>query len=308
MTNFFETPILFQIYNSLDTSVAVFNEIRKQRPTQLFIVQDGFRKDYPNEQQECLLVRDTILNMIDWECNLITLFRENNLGPGAGTADAIKWFFNQVEFGIFLEHDCLPHPDFFEYCSVLLEKYKSDNRIKLINGSNYQVGKKFGSSSYYFGVTGQLWGWAAWRETFIDYTADINQFEYSKLLNLVNATFDSKREQAYWMKSYRYLKEGLVNTWDYQLLYKIWNEKGLIVIPNVNLISNIGFGSQAIHCQDENSSLSNAKIEAILPLKHPRKIKRNYKSDLNYHDHYLVENIQPNLFVQVKRKIRKLLS
>jgi hypothetical protein len=307
MTTPFDVPILFQIYNSLDTSLRVFGEIKKVRPLNFYLVQDGYRRDYPHEESECLQVREAILAKIDWECRLVTLFRDNNLGPGKGTANAIKWFFDQVEYGIVLEHDCLSHPDFFEYCSTLLSLYKDDNRIKLINGSNYQMDKKFNKSSYYFCASGQLWGWASWSRTFKNYTADINEIDFDLLAQDVKLTFKTKREQLYWAGTYNWIKNGQVDTWDYQLMYLIWKENGLIIQPNVNLVSNIGFGEKAIHCKDEISSLSNTKTESILPLKHPRKIKRSNKSDTNYFDNYLMDFTlrKISLFVQFKRKVRK---
>jgi hypothetical protein len=307
MTVPFDVPILFQIYNSLDTSLRVFEEIKKVRPLHFYLVQDGYRRDYPQEESECLQVREAILAKIDWKCSLVTLFRDHNLGPGKGTANAIKWFFDQVEYGIVLEHDCLPHPDFFEYCSTLLSLYKDDNRIKLINGSNYQMDMKFNKCSYYFCVSGSLWGWASWRRTFVNYTADINEIDFDLLAQDVKSTFKTKREQLYWTDSYNWIKYEGADTWDFQLMYVVWKEHGLIIQPNVNLVSNIGFGEKAIHCKDAFSNSANAKTENILPLKYPRKIKRSYKADTNYLDHYLLDGTAQKirLFVQLKRKVRK---
>jgi hypothetical protein len=286
----------------LTITKTVFEEIKKIQPLYLYLVQDGYREQYPNEKDECLIVRNAILEMIDWECNLKTLFREKNLGPGKGTADAIKWFFNQEEAGIVLEHDCLPNPDFFRYCEILLDKYKDVDKVKIICGSNYQAGKKFNNASYYFGASSQLWGWASWRRSFLKYTPDIEKINYSHFLHAVKLTFKTKREQEYWINTYHKIKDGIVDTCDYQLMYLIWHEKGLIIKPNVNLISNIGFGEQAVHCKDVNSMLSNADTYRILPLQHPKNIKRSYKSDKNYHDNYL--KIRQSIFIQTKNKIK----
>jgi hypothetical protein len=306
MSENFKTPILFLFYNSLETSKVVFEEIKKIRPLYLYIAQDGYREQFPKEKEECLAVRNAVLGMIDWKCNLKTLFREKNLGPGNGTADAIKWFFSQVESGIVLEHDCLPHPDFFQYCESLLNKYKNVEEIKVIDGSNYQNNKKFTNASYYFGASGQLWGWASWKRTFENYTTDITQINFELLKQDIIQTFISPKTQEFWLNTYFRLKEKLIDTWDYQLLYLIWKEKGLIVFPNVNLISNIGFGENAIHCKLPDSKLSNSKVERILPLKHPKKIKRCYKSDANFYDNYLGYK-DPAIFTRLKRKIKKYL-
>lgn len=305
-----KVPVLFQFYNRLDTTVRVFEEIRKQKPLYLYIVQDGYQHNYQVEEADYMNVRNKILEMIDWECNVHTLFRKINFGPGAGTADALLWFFKQVEYGIVLEHDCLPHPDFFEYCSTLLELYNEDTKIKLINGSNYQMDEKFGKASYYFGASGQLWGWAGWRKTFLNYKFNVKEINLTLLKEDIKSTFKTRRLQEYWINTYNWILNGAVDTWDYQLMYTIWHEKGLIILPNVNLVTNIGFGEQSIHCKDKLSALAESKTENILPIKHPRRVKRSFKSDIVYYDKYLshfpIERI--SLIVYLKRKLKKYIT
>jgi len=57
------------------------------------------------------------------------LYSDVNQGCRLGVSRAITWFFEQVEEGIMLEDDCLPHPDFFSYCTTLLERYRHDSRV-----------------------------------------------------------------------------------------------------------------------------------------------------------------------------------
>jgi hypothetical protein len=305
----FKVPVLFQFYNRLDTSIKVFEEIRKQKPLYVYLVQDGLKSGDAEGNNEYARVREVILGMIDWDCNLKTLFRDQNLGPGAGTADGIKWFFRNEEYGIFLEHDCLPHPDFFEYCSVLLELYKTDTRVKIISGSNYQLYKKFGRYSYYFGVTGQLWGWAGWRRSFENYISDISEIDHELFRQNTSSTFKSDGVREYWTNTYNWILNGIVDTWDYQLMYTIWREKGVIIFPNVNLISNIGFGDRSLHCKDMNSIMACSKTANILPLKHPWIVKRSVESDIHYYDHYLSQEsiVKINFIKRLKRKIKIIL-
>ena len=56
----------------------------------------------------------------------------------------------EVEEGIVLEDDCLPHPSFFRFCEELLERYREDERIAMVSGDNFQFGRKRGDRSYYF--------------------------------------------------------------------------------------------------------------------------------------------------------------
>lgn len=115
----FETPILFLIFNRIDTASRVFEEIKKQKPKFLYIAADGARKHIDGEYEKCRKTREIIINNIDWDCEVKTLFRDENFGCGLAVSEAITWFFENVEQGIILEDDCLPHFSFFKYCEDL---------------------------------------------------------------------------------------------------------------------------------------------------------------------------------------------
>ena len=63
-------------------------------------------------------------------------------------------------------------------------------------------------------------------------------------------------------------------------------EEGNSIIPNVNLVKNIGFRKDATHTKSKNEVLSNIKILSIGKIIHPLKIEQNkildkYTSDNN---------------------------
>lgn len=133
------TPILFTIFNRPDTTALVFEKIRKAQPQKLYIAADGPRTKQGKEL--CNKTRE-IIKRIDWDCSVKKLFLEDNLGCRKGMIKAITWFFENESEGIILEDDCLPSDSFFSFCSILLEKYRDDDRIGHITGSNFQKGKK----------------------------------------------------------------------------------------------------------------------------------------------------------------------
>ena len=90
----FNTPILFLIFNRPDTTIRVFEQIRKIKPTFLYVAADGPRSTKYGESETCQQVRNLVLDGIDWDCKLITLFRDENLGCGKAVSEAITWFFN----------------------------------------------------------------------------------------------------------------------------------------------------------------------------------------------------------------------
>ena len=236
----FNTPVLFLIFNRPDTTERVFEIIREQKPSFLYIAADGPRADKNGDAEKCRQTRE-IINKIDWECEVKTLFRERNLGCKLAVSSAISWFFENVEEGIILEDDCLPSNCFFNYCEILLEKYRHDTRIMHISAEN-PLDISFGDSSYYFSKIPHIWGWASWRRAWQKYDVEFQNFDNFINNNLIENVFQENYVQKYWNKIFSRVKNGKINTWDYQWTYALFVNHGLSINPNKNMVSNIGFG------------------------------------------------------------------
>jgi hypothetical protein len=78
------------------------------------------------------------------------------------------------------------------------------------------------------------------------------------------------------------MQKHKIDTWDYQLILSMWLNKGLAIIPNKNLVTNIGFGTDALHTTHSVEGLSNIPAFPILPLKYPDAIEHNIEADLYY--------------------------
>ena len=80
----FKTPVLFLIFKRRDVAEKVFEKIKEQKPKYLYIASDGGRTK--EEHEICKKTRNTILEKIDWDCEVKTLFREENSGCKNPTA------------------------------------------------------------------------------------------------------------------------------------------------------------------------------------------------------------------------------
>lgn len=295
-----QTPVLFLVFNRLDTTKQVFEAIRKAQPPRLYVASDGARTNREGEAEKVQGVREYIVNNIDWDCEVKTLFREKNLGCRIAVSTAIDWFFDNEEQGIILEDDCLPHPTFFRYCQDLLKHYKDDERIMAISGDNFQFGKKRGEYSYYFSCYNHCWGWASWRRAWKLYDHDMknwdNLHEGDWLLNLGNKNF-----QKYWKRIFAVAYSQKIDSWAYRWTFSCWIQNGLTILPNVNLISNIGFNQDGTHTISNNNPLANMTIEEIsFSLSHPPFVIRNLKADK-----YTQENIfQSSLIKRLQNKFK----
>ena len=273
------TPVLFLIFNRPDTTQKVFDAIKKAKPKQLFVAADGPREGKEGEKEKCEQARK-IIEQVDWDCKVKTLFRDKNLGCKIAPSSSIDWFFKNVEEGIILEDDCLPSQSFFWFCRELLEHYRDDTRIMTISGDNFQFDRKRGDGSYYFSKYPHTWGWATWRRAWEHYGVNMKNFEEFKKEAQINNVFNIKQQQKYWTKIFQIVYEGKIDAWDYQCAYLCFINNGLCITPNVNLVSNIGFGLDSTHTKDKSSIFSEMEAREITDIIHPNFVLADQEADL----------------------------
>ncbi len=295
------TAVLFLVFNRLDTTKQVFQAIKEAKPPRLYIAADGARVDKDGEDKKAQEVRDFITSSIDWDCEVKTLFRDNNLGCKMAVSGAIDWFFENEEMGIILEDDCLPSQSFFWFCEELLERYKDDMRIFLISGYNKQNEWKKDENDYFFSNLGGIWGWASWKRAWNEYTLDmkdINHFiEMNGFKNILGNKLGDLREKSI----YQSIVINKMNTWDYQWAYARHKNNGMACVPSVSLIENIGFGKEATHTFGDNQD-NVEKSEMEFPLKE----NKFFFPDRKYDELFLFN--KTNLFLRIKNKLIRVIG
>lgn len=273
-----QTSVLFLVFNRPDATRVVFEAIRKAKPPRLYIAADGARLNIDGEAERVELVRNICL-AIDWPCEVNTLFRGENLGCKLAVSSGIDWFFEYEEQGIILEDDCLPSQSFFWYCEELLNKFSVDSRIFHIDGSNFAAKSDQIDSGYFFSRYALIWGWATWRRAWKFYKLELPSLAEIKSKRLLKSYFGSNQAEKYWIKNLELVRGGF-DTWDYQWFYTLWSQNGLVIRPNVNLVKNIGFDSNATHTKfspyyGDKMQLNECKI----PLAHPKIIAADFAND-----------------------------
>ena len=278
----YQVPILLITFNRPDHTRQVLSRILEVQPQNLYVFQDGAREGNEADLQKCAQVREVVEKLTkDTATQLHTFFSDKNLGCGPGPASAITWFFDNVEQGLVFEDDCVPHPDFFAYCELLLNKYKEDERVALIGGCNYGYKIKDGTSYDFGSGHHQTWGWASWRRVwkYFDYTLlDYSEEEFYKV---VCGYYKSFRQRDYWNRVFKLVKKDQLNgsCWDYQFYFSLWRRKMFAIYPCVNLISNVGFGDDATHTNSQSNEMLSRQTAPILPLRHPESVALNRKID-----------------------------
>ena len=284
-----DTPVLLLVWRRPNTLRQVIDAIRPVAPSRIFVACDGPSPDRPAEAQKVAATREVIEQEIDWPCQVEKLYSDVNQGCRLGVSRAITWFFEQVEEGIVLEDDCVPHPDFFPYCAELLERYRHDTRVWCISGSNFQDGQWRGDGSYYFSRYNHCWGWASWRRCWQHYDADLAQLTSLCDLGFLQTVFESPKEQLYWQRIWkRLLETGKPDSWAYRWSFTCISNGGLTALPNRNLINNVGFGHDATHTT--LSGFDTTIRSGIDPYQHPSFVLEMVGGSLYLYNHFVANS------------------
>ena len=266
-----KSAVLFIIFKRADTTKRVFGRIREAQPPRLYIAADGPRKDRPDEVEKCRAARK-VVETIDWPCEVHRLYREENLGCGRGVSSAITWFFDHEEQGIIIEDDILPHIEFFKYCDEMLNRYKEDEKIQMICGRSCLYAGCNSDVSYYLSSCGQIWGWASWKRVWDTYVFDIGIIPRDKYIEILNNRLPLKSVK-YFVRNYNRMLKYEVDTWDYQFCINWMYYNRYCLLPVVNMVENIGFGSaDATHTSFDDRNISRYKASSPYPLKHPAQL------------------------------------
>ena len=263
--------VLLITFNRPEHTRRVLSSILEAGTKDLFVFQDGIRAGRDDDMYKCAEVRRTVEELTyGRDIALHTFYSEKNLGCGAGPMTAIEWFFGQVDEGIVMEDDCLPHPDFFGYCFELLERYRNNESIRFINATLYDNKWRCNASydfSHYM-VTG---AWAGWRRTWEGFDLNLKDMDARAFRMHVLRLTGNLAEANWWYSIVKEIQQDKrkKSYWDYQMQINLFRHSALTIHPRVNLISNIGFDGEGTHTLNNDDQRGERKSFSILPLSHP---------------------------------------
>ena len=120
-----------------------------------------------------------------------------------------------------------------------------------------------------------------------------------------NFLFANKRMQKIWEGILDKTHQKQLETWDYQWTFSLWKNNGLAILPNINLVSNIGFDASALNTTNPNHRLAAMETAEMNKIAHPRLIIPDTKAD----DFSMLEVFNPTIskfaWQQIKRKFNK---
>ena len=242
MNNSDYAPILVIIYNRVDKVQKIVNTLNKLPPLKIYIAADG-PKNNDNDRNKCAETRKE-LELLSDQHVVIKKYSEVNLGCGKNCADGITWFFSEEELGIIIEDDIHFGLEFIEFCSTNLIKHKNNKNIYGISGSPYlQIDSE--DSNEFLSLYPNIWGWATWRRSWVNYTPNLQGKSNVYIFNVLNNTFKSKKLILYWYLVIALVKFRKLDTWDHQVYFYMWETGSYFLIPREYLTYNIGFDDDA---------------------------------------------------------------
>lgn len=305
-----DVPVYLNFFNRPDTFELVFEAVRRAKPSKLFLACDGPRTDRPDDVLNTKKCQE-IASKVDWECEVYKNYSQVNLRCGMRMFSGITWAFEYVDRLIILEDDCVPNESFFPFCAELLEKYKADDRIHMINAMNHLGKYEATTNSYFFGPS-CCWGWATWKRAWdnMDFYMGFLDEEYS--MKCVERKYPFYRDS---IKTGRERLEilnsgGKLSAWTYQSGMASALQSQMAIVPSVNLITNIGLTADSEHAVNNMRKLAksqqayfNAPTYNIeFPLRHPKYVVEDWM----YYD-LVQKKFKITLWVRIEGYIRRVI-
>lgn len=234
-----KVPVLVVAFKRPKNVSRALAAIREYKPEKLYLECDGPRANKEGEREAVDATRKAMLDVVDWPCEVKTLFREENLGCAQAVYGAISWFFKHEEYGVIVEEDMIIGVDFFRLCEILLPRYINQEKIMSIQSINWhnQIKTKY---SYVYSWRGGCNGWATWRRAWAKMDMSMSSLpslSYWKIVRKVGILPGLDLMRNYWA-GYKHL--DTFSSWAFRWSLSIQANDGLSIVPCVNLGKDIG--------------------------------------------------------------------
>jgi hypothetical protein len=258
-------PILIIGYQRVNSLELIINICIKETTSKIFISMDG-----PPHLNSGLVdqARMLVAHFKSAYPDRISLkLSSKNVGVGVNVISALDWFFSINSCGVVLEDDCVPHKDFFKYSLSAIEFIKTRDSVWFFSGFRPQI-KEFEEIQYALCSVPLNWGWGTTNEKWTEIRRLITDHKFENLF----LSFILGPSRVYWNIGYRRIQKGWVDSWDTALAFLMARENRFTLIPNCNLISNIGNDEFAL-----NTKLETIYLNSPIFSWDPKKITVQYE-------------------------------
>lgn len=234
-------PVLIVGYSRLSSLIDLVRVAIESESSPIYVAIDGPTNDEIAKRQEKII---NLLQKIrdESQASIKIVYRNQNLGSGAGVVNALNWFFEEEEAGIVLEDDLIVDQTFFTYMNEIIPFMETDAKVLLASGTRLRETKSEGVTLCSYPV---VWGWATTRQKWEVMKMVI--FQESQLFN----PSIPLQERLFWRTGKRRALNSQIDAWDIPLAAGMRTHGYMSLVPPANLVSNMGFDSMASHTTDE---------------------------------------------------------
>ena len=243
----FKNPILLLTYKRPKTTKIIIERILSINPKKLYIFQDGPKKKFNISDK--LLHKETFELINRYKktskgTEVLFFSFKKNIGQRFIANKVLNIVFRNEKEIIFLEDDTYPDLSFFNYCSSMLKRFENDKNIYHISGCNLFYGlnkKKISKEKIFLSKYPQFWGWATWKKKWKKYyNPEILDWKKNKDYFLKKC-IDSDGEHRFFNHYITKNAKGHHIGWDVPWIYKLVLNSKKTLLPNINLIKNLGY-------------------------------------------------------------------
>lgn len=280
-----DVAVLFLFFTRTSITKRTFEQIRKARPTRLYLFQDGPRTNRSDDVENIARCREAVESMIDWQCEVHKYYQNKNLGCDPSEYVSQKWMFETEDKGIIIEDDDVMAVSFFPFCKELLDKYENDQRVNIICGMNHLGIYKDCPYDYFFTRNGgAIWGWATWKRVIDKWDSNYYFLKDPYAMQNLSSEFGERTVKNFISTCKNHIASGREHYESILGSYCMLNF-GVNIVPKYNMTCNIGIGKDTTHSVSDISKLPRAVRKMLymniyeykFPLKHPCRIQVDNK-------------------------------
>lgn len=210
------------------------------------------------KQKQAEMIDNIRHHLAKYDFNVWLWSREKNLGLAVSVYTAIDWFFQFENKGVILEDDLIFDSGFLKFADKCLTDLEGEKRVWLVSGNQFFEFPD-GDQNPRFSHYPLIWGWATWRERWIEIRGSITHSGKQPGFWLHSPRV------AYWKVGRKRALSGKVDTWDIPLVSKMWERDKLCAQPSRNLVSNVGADVHSIHTASSEWPLMQPVEKVLIP-------------------------------------------
>lgn len=255
------------MFNRPRVTRRVLERVLEANPQAVYLIADGPRPDHSDDQRLCEEVRK-LAHSMEWKCPVVDVFAESNMGLRRRVSSGLDVVFQNEEQAIIVEDDCLADPSFFRYATELLGRFADEARVGIISGNNFLRGKRVTDHSYFFSPDVRIWGWATWRRVWSDFSETGLNYPWTaeEARSITEALQSPSRQNDLVADA---AKSHSLNSWALPFVLHSLRRGYVNATPEVNLVTNIGFGAGSTHTKFESFTAEVPAETIAFPLRHP---------------------------------------